>query len=213
MTKVNHGDIFAVPLPDGTYLCGRLLLDIYACLKQRLFSAGSPLPGLGKAILIEMYQEVVPRPEYVRSVVLIPGAFVQCDEMGRGWPIIAHDPVDPHTVEFPEALIGSMTSVGQVAFECGEIRIPLPLKHAELDRVGEYMRIHSTFLWPYTCLRVLGRKAEVPRAYKMATLSGGDLRFSPHRDAIYKHLPFSKEQSYFEKQAQLGLHLERLYAE
>src|SRR5262249_5790763 len=152
---------------------------------RRLFPAGSPLPGLGKAFLIEMYRQALPKPEYVPSPVLVPGAFISSEEVGRGWPIIAHQPVDPHTVEFPESLIRYRTPVGQVAFQCGEIHIPLPLKDEELDRVGEYKRLRSSFLWPYTCLRVLGRGAEVPRDYKMATLTGGDLRFSPHRDAIY----------------------------
>jgi hypothetical protein len=211
MSKPEQGDIFAVPLPDGTYLCGRVMLDIYGCLQRRLFPSGSPLPGLGKALLIEMYQQVLAQPAYLPSAVLVPGAFVACEEVGDSWPIIAHQPVDPHTVEFPESLIGYRTPMGQVAFECGEMRIGLPFEHAELRRVSEYTRIHSTFLWPYTCLRVLGRGGEVPPDYKMATLAGGDLRFSVHRNRIYEHLPFRNELSYFEKQAQQGLHLERLY--
>jgi len=212
MSEPRHGDIFAVPLPDNTYLCGRVMLDIYGCLKRRLFASGSPLPGLGKAFLIEMYRQVMPKPQYVPSPVLVPGAFVETEQVGSDWLIIAHQPVDPHTVEFPEALMGYRTPVGQVVFDCGEIRFPLPLKYEALDQIEEYATIHPSFLWPYTCLRVLGRDAEVPPEYKTATLAGGDLRFSPHRDAIYKYLPFPKELSYFEKQAQLGLHLERLYA-
>jgi hypothetical protein len=213
MDKPKHGDIFAVPLPDRTYLCGRVTLDISACLTRRLVPAGSPLTGmLGGAFLIEMYRQVLPGLEYIPSPLLVPGAFVDCsDEVGSSWPIVAHQDVDPQKVEFPEALIGYRTSVGQVAFDCGEMRIGLPFKHAELDRVGEFTRLHSAFLWPYTCLRLLGRESEVPTDYKMATLAGSDLRFSPHRDRIYQHLPFRKELSYFEKQAQLGLHIEHLY--
>src|SRR5262249_45991040 len=196
----------------GTYLCGRVMLDIYACLKKRLFPAGSPLPGLGKALLIEMYRQALPKPQYVPSPVLVPRAFISSEEVGNGWPIIAHHPVDPHTVEFPESLIGYRSTVGQVAFQCGEIRLPLPLRYEALDQVEEHCTVYSGLLWLYTCLRVLGRDTEVPAEYKAATLTGGDLRFSPHRDAIYQHLPFPKDLSYFEKQAQLGLHLERLYA-
>jgi hypothetical protein len=211
MGQPKHGDIFAVPLPDGSYLCGRVMLDIAACVKRRLFPSGCPLAFLKGAFLIEMYRQVQPRPVFVPSPVLVPGAFVDSDDVGGDWPIVAHLAVDPRAVEFPEALIGRMTPIGQVAFECGEMRLPLPLKHAELDRVGEYTCTHSILLWPYTCLRLLGREAEVPVDYKMATLAGGDLRFSAHRDRIYKYLPFRKELPYFEKQAQLGLHLERLY--
>jgi hypothetical protein len=213
MSMPKHGDIFVVPLPDGAYVSGRVILDVHACLKRRLLPGGSPLGGiLGDALLIEMYRQVLGRPEYVPSPLLVPGAFVDCsDEVGSSWPIIAHEDIDPRAVEFPEALIGYRTSVGQVSFDCGEMRISLPLKHAELDVVREFTRLHSAFLWPYTCLRLLGRESEVPADYKMATLAGGDLRFSPHRDRIYSYLPFPKELSYFEKQAQLGLHLERLY--
>jgi hypothetical protein len=214
MSKPKHGDIIAVPLPDGTYLCGRVMLDIYACLKRRLFPAHSPLARtLGGAFLIEMYRHVSPRPEYVPFPVLVPGAFVDCfDELGSSWSIVAHQDVDPHTVEFPEGLIGYRTTVGQVAFDCGEIEIALPFKHAELDVIEEYNALHSTFLWPFTCLRLLGRDTEVPADYKMASLAGSDLRFSPHRDRVYAQLPFPKELSYFEKQAQFGLHFERLYS-
>ena len=42
----------------------------------------------------------------------------------------------------------------------------------------------------------------------MATLEGGDLRYSRYREPVYKHLPITEEQSYFEQQAQLGLHLD-----
>jgi hypothetical protein len=214
MSKPKHGDIFAVPLPDGTYLCGRVMLDVYACLKRRLFPGDSPLTGIhGGAFLIEMYRQVSTRPDYVPSPLLVPGAFVDCsDEVGSSWPIVAHQDVDPHTVEFPEGLIGYRTAVGQVAFRCGEMRISLPFKDAELDVIGEYTSLHSVFLWPFTCLRLLGRNTEVPAEYKIATLVGSDLRFSPHRDRVYAHLPFPKELSYFEKQAQFGLHLERLYS-
>jgi hypothetical protein len=37
-------------------------------------------------------------------------------------------------------------------------------------------------------------------------------QFRTYREQIYQHLPFRMEQTYFEKQAQLGLHFERFYA-
>src|SRR5262245_40752161 len=127
MVPLVHGTLFAVPLPNGTFLCGRVLLDIYACLQRRLFPAGSPLSGLGKAFLIEMYSAVVPASEYIPSEILIRGAFVESQEVGRTWPIIGTKPVDPKAVEFPEGLLISMHTHGQVAFQCGEIHLPIPL--------------------------------------------------------------------------------------
>lgn len=212
MTPLAHGALFAVPLPNGTFLCGRVLLDIYGCLQRRLFPAGSPLSGLGKAYLIEMYSAVVSVPEYMPSPILISGAFVESQEVGTTWPIIGLKPVDPKTVEFPEGLLIFMHTHGQVAFQCGEIHLPVPLSDYDLEeRIVERTRRHSAFLWPYTCLRTMGRELEVPVDYKMASLSGGDLRLSPFREEVYRYLPFGMKESYFQKQATLGLHFERLY--
>lgn len=211
MKRLSHGDIFAVPLPDGTHIFGRVLLDIYGTLKKRLFPADSPLPGLGQAFLIEMYSSIQISLEYRPSPVLVPGAFVESKEVGKAWPIIGSRPVDVRTVEFPESVIGYTHATGQMAFECGEISIPLPFPLTEQRRIDVYKRRHSAFLWPYTCLRVMGRDEEIPAGYKMATLQGGDLRFSPHRSRVYEHLPFPMEMSYYEKQKMLGLDLDRLY--
>ncbi len=211
MKKLANGTLFGVPLPDGTFLCGRVMLDVYGCLKRRLFPHDSPLPGLGKAYLVEMYSAILQKAEYVASEVLIPGGFVESDEVGDSWPIIGSRPVDPHDVSFPEALIGFMNPIGEVAFRCGEIQIPLPLSHHDLDRIGVSSTRHSAFLWPYTCLRVMGRGDEVPKGYEGATLVGSDLRYSPFREEVYEKLPFPMDQPYFAKQSQLGLQFERLY--
>jgi len=213
MKKTAHGTLFAVPLPDGTFLSGRVMLDIYACLKRRLFPADSPLPGLGKAYLIEMYSAVTEQAEHVPSNILIRGAFVESDEVGKSWPIIGHKPINPHEVEFPESILVFMHAGGQLAFECGELRIPLPLDYYTADRIKQLKCRHSAFLWPFTCLRMLDRENEVPKDYKMASLVGADLRNSPYRAMVYEHLPFTTEMSYFEKQQSMGLDLCRLYVD
>lgn len=211
MKKLPHGQIFAVPLPDGTYVFGRVLLDVHGTLKRRLFPVDSPLPGMGQAYLVEMYSRVQQSPEYVPSTVLIPGAFVESKAVGNMWPIVGSKAVDPCTVEFPESTIGFTHATGQIAFECGEMSIPLPLSRAEQHGINAMSLRHSAYLWPFVCLWEMGRRMEVPDEYKMARLAGTDLRMSPQRPRVYEHLPFPMEMSYFEKQAQMGLHLERLY--
>jgi hypothetical protein len=206
-----NGCIFAVPLPDGTHLSGRVLLDIQACLRRRLFPTDSPLPGLGRACLIEMYSAISLTPAHVPSPVLVPGAFIESDSIGSEWAAVGHHVVNPVDVEFPETLISSMHPDGDVAFECGEMRVPLPLDYDALDQVGEWSSRHSAFLWPYTCLRLLGRGDEVPGEYLAATLAGTDLRLSPFREEVYEYLPFPMRLPYFLKQQQLGLQFERLY--
>ncbi|MEX0701607.1 MAG: immunity 26/phosphotriesterase HocA family protein [Planctomycetales bacterium] len=210
--KIAKGDVFAVPLPDGTYLCGRVMLDIYAATRRRLFPADSPLPGLGKSLLVEMYDEPATTPEYTASAVLIPGAFVDDGVIGIEWPVVDHVPINPKGVSFPEAIVGFMHSSGQMAFECGEIRLPLPIYLSEQRRIGVYMTVHNTFLWPFYCLYQLGRDSEVPEAYRgKCHLCDSDLRFSEHRATIYRHLPLDPNDSYYEQQKQLGLKSERLY--
>ena len=212
--KVNAGDVFAVPLPDGEYLFGRVLLDIYATTKRRLFPPDSPLPGLGKALLIEMYGGTASLPEYTPSEMLIPGAFVEVDKVGTDWPIVAHVPVDVQKVQFPETLIGHMHAEGEVAFECGEIRVLIPITHEVLRReFGVYSTRHSAFLWHYVCLHQLGRGDEIPSDYPAVKnyLRNSDLRFTEHRTRIYEHLPLDINDSYYQQQAKLGLNLERLY--
>jgi hypothetical protein len=159
-----------------------------------------------------MYSTISHLPVCVPSSRLISGAFVEASEVGSTWPIVGHSPIDPKIVDFPETLVGLMHDTGCAAFECGEIRIPLPLTYSDYqDRIAVVTRVHSAFLWPYICLRVLGREAEVPVGYKMATLAGSDLRLSPFRKEVYQYLPFSMEESYYAKQRQMGLNLERLY--
>ena len=211
MKKLPHGTIFAVPLPDGTYISGRVVLDIYGTLKRRLFPIDSPLPGLGRAYLVEMYSAITSKPEYVPSPVLIPGAFVESKELGNAWPIVGQQPIDPRKVEFPEALIGRVHSTGQAAFRCGEMEVLLPFSRGDLREVAVFHTRHSAFYWSYMCLWALGRRSEIPNEWTGITFMGSDIRISPHRARVYEHLPFQMEQSYFEKQAQMGLHLERLY--
>jgi hypothetical protein len=209
---INHGDIFAIPLPDGSYLFGRVMLDIYATTKRRLFPADSPLSGLGKALLIEVYEQVSESLDYKPSDLLIPGAIVEADELGHTWPILTNSDIDVHDVQFPEAMIGHMHNAGEVAFLCGEIRLLLPFKQRELMTMRVLLTRHSAFLWPYVCLHELGRASEIPDKYRKGChLRTSDLRYTEHRSKVYQHLPLDPDDSYYEQQKQLGLNLERLY--
>jgi hypothetical protein len=153
MIKLAHGHIFAIPLPDETYVFGRVLFDVYGCTKRRLLPYDSPLLFLGKSYLVEMYSAVQTTPDYIPSPTLICGAFVESIKFGNEWPIIGKEPVDPRLVEFPESLSGFERGS---AFECGEIRIPLPLTIEEVLRINVLKRTNTPFLWPFTCWRLLG---------------------------------------------------------
>ncbi|NNM88943.1 MAG: hypothetical protein HKL95_10545 [Phycisphaerae bacterium] len=212
MNRNAHGTIFAVPMPDGTYIFGRVMLDIRAMLKRRLFPHDSSLPLFSDGYLVEMYSLVAASPDYVPSEVLIPGACVQSKEVGAKWPIVGREPVDPRRVEFPESLVGWTHPRGEAAFQCGEIRYPIPFTENDVfKRIGALNSRLSALYWGYTCLWAMGRRAEIPSEWTGITLAKSDLRFNPHRAEVYKHLPFPMEMSYFEKQAQMGFHVERFY--
>ncbi len=212
MRKPAHGTIFAVPLPDGTYIFGRVMLDVMAMLKRRLFPNDSPVAFYSDAYLIQMYSLVAAKPEYAPSPVLIPGVYVRSNEVGEKWPVVGSESVDPRTVEFPETLIGWDHAKGEVAFRYGEISCPIPLTENDfLKVIGVFGGSKPPVYWPYLCLWALGRRSEIPREWPGITLATSDLRFSPHRARVYEHLPFPMEMSYFDKQKQLGLHLERFY--
>ena len=208
--KLAHGDVFALPLPGGEYLFGRVMLDVRKCVRQGLLPKDSPLLGLSP-VLVEMHCGVSATTDFQKSELLIPGAFVQPQEIGKTWPIVANVPVDPREVRFPESLVGFMHDRGQCAFECGEMRIPLPLSHDDYERIAIRKTLHSSFLWPFTCLRQLGRGSEVPTEYVMASLHHSDLRVSPERARVYRYLPFKASDPYFEQQAMMGLDVSRLY--
>lgn len=209
-SKLEHGNVFAVPLPGGGFLFGRVMLDVRRCVRRGLLPVDSPLSGLSP-VLIEMYRGVSATTDYQPSELLIPGAFVQSQEIGKSWPLVANVPVNPREVQFPESLIGFMHERGQCAFECGEMSIPLPLSLEECHRIDVHKTLHSSLLWPYTCLRQLGRDSEVPKEYVMASLHHSDLRFSSQRARMYRYLAIKASESYFEQQVKMGHDISRLY--
>jgi hypothetical protein len=214
MAKALHGKIFAVPLPDGTYVFGRVLLDIRAVWKSRLLPHDSPLLFFNDTHLVEMYSQVQSSLNYMPSPVLISGVFVDSREVGKSWPIVGNEAVDPRKVEFPESLLGFNHPGGGGAFDCGEIRYPLPLSKPEVFQMGldVFGSSYGYLQWPYTCWRLLGHdESEIPEIARTNSVLRYDLRISAHRAVIYRYLPFRMEQSYFEKQAMFGLNFERLY--
>jgi hypothetical protein len=210
--RFNEGDIFAVPLPTGEFIFGKIQLDVARLRRSRKLPPDSNLLALGNPVLVEMYRAVSPSSRYAPSQVLIPGAFLQTNEFGKKWKVVDHIEVDVPNVAFPESLIGHMHDEGSADFICGEIRIPLPISHAAYEDIDVCSTAHSTYYWPAVCMQELGRAEELPEEIRnMEQLSRQDLRFSEHRRYIYKLLPIDTDQSYYEQQAQLGYDIERLY--
>ncbi len=213
MAQIRHGDVFAVPLPGGRFIFGRVTLNFARVYKQRLLAEGSHLGMFRRELLVQMYQHISRTPEYVPSPVLIPGAYVWPDEVGKAWPVVAHGHVDCRTVEFPECLYSHPYKEDEATFINGEIFLDLPISKHEYGGVEVRAGIFPPVTWGYNCLHMLGRDEEVPEQWRPGLgLEGDDLRYSPYRDRIYQYLPFDKDLPYWEKQLELGCRLERFYA-
>jgi len=201
-----QGKIFAMPLSDGQYVCGRVMLDIPGNIRRRLFPSDTPLGGIFlESVLVEMYSASVPTLGYVPSPIAIPGVLTDASRIGKEWPVVAEKPVDPREVEFPESVSGWEAGA---AFFCGEMCLEVPF---EEEVWFKEIRVMGTTLLG-DCLEdawlsTVGR----PYKYKYLRLEHIDLRYSRHRARVYEHLPFPMEMSYFDKQAMMGLHFERLY--
>ena len=210
--KLMNGVIFAMPLPDGKFLPGKVMLDIAGNIKRRLFSWDSPLGNFfSGTVLVEIYSVPSSKPEYIPSPILIPGRLVAPKEIGKGWPILGKTPVDPCMVEFPESLIEIVNEPkGEVGFRCGEISLPLPITREEYKGIAVRGSFEFAERLPHACEIMLGISKKF-NVTPQEELSRNDLRFSKHRVRVYEHLPFPMQTSYFEKQKMMGLHLERLY--
>jgi hypothetical protein len=106
--RYRAGDVFQIPLPDGSFGYGRLLLDIRRLAKAGLFACPCALAGIaGSGLMIQVYQVRFPEP--LASVVDLRVApaflseFVQNGQIYRAdFPIVGHLPVAPEDLDFPE---------------------------------------------------------------------------------------------------------------
>jgi hypothetical protein len=212
--RYKAGDIFSFELVPGEYLSARILLDIKKqCIQSKLISSGNPLYFFGSCVLVEAYSQSTPEPTAVPSDILIPGIFIGSNIIARGvWKVIGHEPVDPTTVEFPEALIGSGP---RVRFNRGEVELSIQIEQGELDHIKVYNMIHGGGFLPEICLTYLGRGEEInnPLApdLKRRGLEDCDLRFSEHREEVYSRIDADPNESYYELSKRLGHDITRFY--
>jgi hypothetical protein len=196
---------------NGYYVFGRVLLDLEYVIRSRILPADSPLGGMPRSILVEMYDHVSDEPVAVDAPVGFSGALVDKPSFTDEWPVYGNKPVLPEELEFPQALVGYMHDKGECAFLWGEIQIPLPFKSEWLYNVKVYLTRHSIRWWPEDTLGALGHMDKVVENYRhAATLATTDLRFNPALDQIEPHLPFDCRGSYFKAQRAMGLNIGRL---
>jgi hypothetical protein len=204
------GDLFALPLPGGEYVTGRVMLDVKRQgIVPRRIREGSPLGFAGDSLLLEIYDNVARDPSPGRSALLVPGIWVY--SLGR-WPIVGHLEIDPTTVSFPQALLES----GLVAhLVWGDLLLPIP--GMSLDEYQSIAVRHSMMPprgLPEIVLQLLGRGAEVREGVLSPTertLADSDLRFSPHQRRVFELLNEPPEEPYYSFALRHGSDTRRFY--
>lgn len=120
--RAKAGDIFTEQLKNGQYMFGRVLLDIKEQLKKGVIVRGeSRLTAHSISYCVSVYDSICDEPILPDDAKVIwPGIPVGHDMFGDdSWTIIAHKPVDPKEIEFPEEI--SIYN-SEITFIKGEVR-------------------------------------------------------------------------------------------
>jgi hypothetical protein len=209
------GDLFSVPLPDGTFATARILLDVTTqCVAPGRLKGVSQLKAFDGTLLVELYRGTTAKPSDHVGDVAIPGVFISPRQLVSGgkdkWKITGHVEVDPTRVAFPEALMDGLG--GGSAFVTGEISYDLDLPTKEIERFGTRPSLMNPPRFVGVCCYYLDRKDLIGEHAEAMSLRTSDLRFTPHRDEIYRMLEWDPKRSYYDMAKSFGFDLARFYA-
>ena len=215
MTNLKCGDIFSVKLPNQKYISARIMLDVYKqCYENNKVEELSGLLVYKQCILVEVYSKLFDKPTAKQSKILIPGIFFDNNsKYTEGWEVIGYEPINPLKVEFPETLI----NVGsQDCLVRGEITLPLQRRKQRRHFPYGLPQIFPTLKIPKAIVNIslyyLNLKHLIITQYpEIHNLADSDLRFSEHRNLIYKILGEDENQSYYEISSKLGFDVTRFY--
>lgn len=177
--KINYkvGDIFAMKIPNGQYVFGRILLDIpKQCVEPGLVEYDSPLERLS-CLIVEGYALLSDTPEFKDSNVVVKGFSIDDSAIEDGtFKIAGHKEVDPKEVDFPEFFHIDL-GYHKVSFEKGEISIPLNIT---MDAAAAY-RLRGGFSLSETfdsVILTLINRYDLIDDQEPTKLQHGDLRFN-----------------------------------
>ncbi|KAB8140677.1 hypothetical protein F8S13_23295 [Chloroflexia bacterium SDU3-3] len=211
MPTYKTGDLFAIPLGDGTYSIGRIMLDVAKqCWKPKLIEDTSPLHAFSNSLLVEIYKTTYDHPVGEQSDLLIPGYFVSPQLVKDGtWPIVEHVPVDPTQVAFPEFV--SPFGMNMYLMR-GEVRLLLGPGIDGWQGISVPLKVKPPIVLPNICRYYLGRHEGIaPAALANAKLTNQDLRFNDRRSEVYQALGLSEDEPYYPFAASRGFDLARFY--
>ena len=209
-----HGDVFAIPLPDGQFLFGRVVFDVAKQTRRPgvVTSRDNYFVFFGSCVLIDVYRDLqlVATADFSEQV-LIPGVFVSTTFLDSGvWRVIGNRPVDPTQVEFPEVFIHSNSTV---FFERGELFLPTRFDWNEYEALPFRACVNSPYGIGAMGLNYLGLRHLIEEKYLYPQyLEEDDLRYQPQRRVeLYRQLGQDPAESYYQMALRHGLDFARFY--
>jgi hypothetical protein len=205
-TKWNSGDLFAIPREDGTFVTGRILCAINACLKGKKSDGRSNhLVGAKNCFLVETFEGLTDQPKQASEKRVLQGVIVRPDALKNGfWLKIDEQPVKLEEIDFPEYLnLDGMDEDGnkQVEFIKGELVIPIPYDEViyEVETLWYEIILDAYWLDGFT-LHTMGDIEKVQFHVGKHDLSKIDLRYNPSdmRAKIYQLIGKNANMSYIE---------------
>lgn len=201
------GDIFIVPLADGVALAARVALDVSTqCVEPGRIAEGSPLAFFDGCVLVEVCAVVAASPVFDPERLLIPGVFIDDEPLRDGrWQVVGNLAVDPLRVDFPEGVIVRDRSG---CFHRGELALPVALTMEEVRDLDVFPTIKGSGALAGLCSHYLGLE-QLESVHRW--LDRSDLRFSEHRERIYRLLREDMAQSYATMAEKHGYDVTRFY--
>ena len=211
------GDIFAFELVPGEYAFGRLILDLdRQCYKTGKAEKHGVLGVADRdAVFFELFQQTSPDKVFNTNEmdVLIPGMYAGNYSLEDfEWEVVAHVPIDPEKVDFPEFLTIEGAFSGK--FIKGELSHVIEIPMEEVERIGIYPSMKALIAIPEYVLYALGRIEEIREDRRsIRDMKDEDIRYSEHRKRVYDLLPaeYNQDKSYYELAKEKGFDLQRFY--
>ncbi|SFB72333.1 Immunity protein 26 [Flexibacter flexilis DSM 6793] len=193
--RLKIGDIFAINLPDGSCVTGRIMFYTKKQLplnnEDSKTNQGTWMMTIGGGVYVDIYKDLKQKPDLLISEPLFRGIFISTALLSDGtWEIISNVPVNPQDVEFPQYVISIPPGVGSWFYVRGEVCLSLPGEkgYNQWHGISCKMIMHTDitrFILKYLNLQETKDSLE-----KM------DLRYHPEKNLVYETLGLNPDESY-----------------
>jgi hypothetical protein len=199
--RYRSGDVFQIPLPNGTFGYGRILLDAFRLRRAGVFDPRCELTGLcGSGLLVQLYRRAFAEPlaavEVLRRSPPFLDEFLDHTQIYRAeFPIVGNLPVTAPEIDFPEYVI--CHSPGwHIMFGKGGIVAEIPISFEDCEALPK-PSIGLGLAPDWVLKNIQARSGRRRRA-------GNDLRVHRRRKEILGLAGLSPAMSYDEMCARVG---------